>query len=110
MLIDFWGTWCQPCVKAIPHLVDLQERMGKKLVILGVACESDASNVAAPRVAATAAKLHVNYPIVISRNDGSGPLEEAMQVQAFPTMVLVDRQGRVLWRDQRRDPRHARPP
>jgi thiol-disulfide isomerase/thioredoxin len=100
VLIDFWGTWCGPCLKSIPHLVDLQERMGKRLLVVGIACEPDAPEKSAARVAAAAEKLKVNYPLLLSRNDGSCPLQEALHVQAFPTMVLVDRDGRVLWRDQ----------
>ena len=101
VLIDFWGTWCQPCLQAVPHLVELQERVGnKRLAVVGVACEQDAPGQAASRVAATAERLKINYPILLSRTDGSCPLQEALHVQAFPTMVLVDRQGRVLWRGQ----------
>jgi len=100
VLIDFWGTWCQPCIKSIPHLVDLQERLGKRLAVVGIACEPDTFEKATTRVAETARRLKVNYPILLSRNDGSCPLQEALHVQAFPTMVLVDREGRVLWRDQ----------
>jgi thiol-disulfide isomerase/thioredoxin len=100
VLIDFWGTWCPPCLKSIPHLVEMQERMGKRLVVVGVACEKEAPGQSAARVAATAQQLKVNYPIALSRNDGSCPLQEALHVGAFPTMILVDRDGRVLWRDQ----------
>ena len=100
ILLDFWGTWCEPCLKSIPHLIELQERMGKKLVVLGIACEQDAPENSAKRVAETARKLKVNYPVLLSRNDGSCPLQEAFHIQAFPTMILVDREGRILWRDQ----------
>jgi thiol-disulfide isomerase/thioredoxin len=101
VLIDFWGTWCTPCIGAIPHLVELQDRLkDKKVVVLGIACERDGGEAAAARVADTARRLNINYPILLSKNDGSCPLQEALHIQAFPTMLLVDRQGRVLWRDQ----------
>ena len=101
ILLDFWGTWCQPCLKSIPKLVDLQAKNpGKKLLVVGVACEQGEFNEASRNVAATAARLKINYPILLSRNDGTCPLQEAMHIQAFPTLVLVDREGRVVWRDQ----------
>lgn len=100
VLLDFWGTWCQPCLKSIPHLVELQEKMGTRLAVLGIACEPDEFRKANPRVAQMAGKLKVNYPILLTRNDGSCALQEALKVQSFPTMVLVDREGRVLWRGQ----------
>ncbi len=100
VLIDFWGTWCQPCVRSIPHLVELQKRMGRRLVVLGIACEAETPEAASPKVAETIRRLNVNYPVLLSSNDGSCPLQEALHIQAFPTMVLVDREGRILWRDQ----------
>jgi thiol-disulfide isomerase/thioredoxin len=101
VLIDFWGTWCAPCLDSIPHLVELQDRMkGKKLVVIGVACEPDSPEKAAAKVAAAARKMNMNYPVLLSKNDGKCPLQEAFRIQAFPTMILVDREGRVLWRDQ----------
>ena len=101
VLIDFWGTWCAPCIESIPHLVNLQERTnGKKLVVLGVACEPDDPATAASKVTAMARKMNVNYPVLLSRNDGSCPVQQAFRVQAFPTMILIDREGHVLWRDQ----------
>ena len=100
VLIDFWGTWCPPCLRSIPHLVDLQERMGKRLTVVGIACEADAPQASSAKVTETVRSLKVNYPVLLSRNDGSCPLQEALHIQAFPTMILVDRQGRVLWRDQ----------
>jgi thiol-disulfide isomerase/thioredoxin len=101
VLLDFWGTWCQPCLKSIPHLVDLQARAGgKRLKIVGIACEKEPPDQSSKRLAATVDQLKINYPILVSCNDGSCPLQEALHIQAFPTMVLLDRQGRVLWRDQ----------
>jgi thiol-disulfide isomerase/thioredoxin len=101
VVLDFWGTWCTPCLKSIPDLVDLQNRLrGKKIVVLGIACERDGSKTSVSRVAATARRLNINYPILLSPNDGSSPLQEILQIQAFPTLLLVDREGRVLWRDQ----------
>lgn len=101
ILLDFWGTWCPPCLKSMPHLVELQKKIGdKKLRVVGVACEQDAPGQSTPRVAKVARGLKVNYPVLLSRNDGSCPLQKALHIQAFPTMILLDREGRVLWRDQ----------
>ena len=100
ILLDFWGTWCQPCLRSVPHLIELQERMGSRIAVVGIACEPDPRDEAIARVKATAQKLNVNYPILVSKNDGTCPIQEALHIQAFPTLVLVDRQGRVIWRDQ----------
>jgi thiol-disulfide isomerase/thioredoxin len=101
VLIDFWGTWCQPCLRSIPHLVDLQKRMGaSKFKVLGIACEQGPPAERSKKVAEEVRRLGINYPVLMSGMDGACPLQEAMKVQAYPTLILVDRQGRIVWRDQ----------
>jgi thiol-disulfide isomerase/thioredoxin len=101
VLLDFWGTWCKPCRDSIPHLVELQTRYGPKtLRVLGVATEHGASaEQQAKNVDAVSKSLNVNYPVLLSEADGKPcPLQEALHVQAYPTMILVDRTGKILWR------------
>ncbi|WP_406699719.1 redoxin domain-containing protein [Singulisphaera sp. Ch08] len=101
VLIDFWGTWCQPCLRSVPHLVDLQKRMGpSKLKVVGIACEQGPRAERAKLVAQEVRRLGINYPVLLSGMDGPCPLQEALKVQAYPTLILVDRQGRIVWRDQ----------
>lgn len=101
VLLDFWGTWCQPCLRSVPHLVDLQKRMeGRKLKVVGIACEQSPLPERAKTVAQEVSRLGINYPVLLSGMDGPCPLQEALKVQAYPTLILVDRQGRIVWRDQ----------
>ena len=102
VLIDFWGTWCKPCVSAIPHLVELQNRLGgKRLTVLGIASEQGPPATRAAAVTKAAKQFGINYPVLLSGMDGENcPLQEALHIQAFPTLILVDRQGHILWRDQ----------
>ncbi len=101
VLIDFWGTWCEPCMKSIPHLVELQERYGdKKLRVLGIAAARSPNFEQESRaVREAAAKLGINYSVLLSEADGKDcPLQGALHIQAYPTMILVDRSGQILWR------------
>ena len=102
VLLDFWGTWCRPCLTSVPHLVELQERLGgRSLAIVGIACEEGPASASAAHVADVAKRLGINYTVLVSsKDDAASPVQEALHIQAFPTMVLVDRNGRVVWRDQ----------
>jgi thiol-disulfide isomerase/thioredoxin len=101
ILLDFWGTWCAPCRKSIPHLNELQKTLGgKKLQVIGIACERTAAKDRATKVASSVKQLGINYPVLISSMDGSCPVQDAFQIHFYPTMVLLDRQGRILRREE----------
>jgi thiol-disulfide isomerase/thioredoxin len=101
ILLDFWGTWCAPCRKSIAHLIEIQQTLGgKKMQVVGIACERTPAKDRAAIVARSIKELKINYPVLITTMDGSCPVQEAFQIQFYPTLVLVDRQGRVLWREQ----------
>ena len=99
ILFDFWGTWCKPCTDSIPHLVELQKKYGpSKLKIVGVACEKTTPEKRKVLVADAAQKLGINYPVLLASMDGTCPVQRDFQVQFYPTMVLVDRRGKILFR------------
>jgi thiol-disulfide isomerase/thioredoxin len=101
VLLDFWGTWCAPCRKSIPHLNELQKTLGgKKLQVIGIACEDVPAQQRAAKVAASVKELQIGYPVLVSSRDGTCPVQDAFQIQFYPTMVLLDREGRILRREQ----------
>jgi thiol-disulfide isomerase/thioredoxin len=101
ILLDFWGSWCQPCRKSIPHLVELQKQFaGKRFSVIGIACEK----AAAPRDRQASAvkavnELGITYPVLLSGRDGTCPVQQALQIQFYPTMVLITRDGKLLARE-----------
>ena len=99
VLLDFWGTWCEPCVGSIPHLIELQKKYGPtKLKVVGIACEKNPVDRRKAIVAAAAEKLGINYSVLVTGMDGNCPVQRDFQIQYYPTMILLDRRGKIVWR------------
>ena len=61
VILDFWATYCPPCIEEIPHLKELQKKYGKEnLEIIGLHVGGDEDR---PKVPAFAEKLKIDYPL-----------------------------------------------
>jgi thiol-disulfide isomerase/thioredoxin len=102
ILLDFWGSWCKQCKQSIPHLGELQTKWpGKRLQVVGIACEKGTSIQDRRTSAAKGAQdLGIKYPVLVSSMDGSCPVQKGLQIKFYPTMLLLDRNGRLLGREQ----------
>lgn len=89
VVVDFWATWCPPCVAEIPGYVKLQEKYAKDgLVIVGISLDEGGVDL----VKKFAASKKINYPLAM----GDGAVVEAFGgVEAIPTTFVIDREGRI---------------
>ncbi|MEM9065202.1 MAG: redoxin domain-containing protein [Planctomycetota bacterium] len=87
VVLDFWGTWCGPCVAAIPKNIELLDEYGDQgLTFIGVHTEGGWD-----KAPAMVQEKGVNYPSV---RDGSGAATaKAYHVSFYPTYVVIDRAG-----------------
>lgn len=90
MVVNFWATWCPPCLKEIPEFVRLQQRYSDKGVqFLGLAIDDRA------KVAAFVARHGMNYPVLIAEKEGLTLARAAgNRIGALPFTVIIDKQGR----------------
>lgn len=89
ILINFWATWCRPCLVEIADLVELQAAHRDDLVVLGINVLDEFG-----RVPEFAAKLNVNYPILDGNNRQD--VEQAYgPIWGLPTSVIIDREGKI---------------
>ncbi len=98
ILLAFGGSWCTPCRQSTEHLVELQSKLaGKRFKVVAIACEKGASARERQAEAGKAAKeLGINYPVLVTTKGVSCPVQKALQVQFYPTLVLLDRSGHIL--------------
>lgn len=93
-ILDFWATWCQPCRKTMRELQRRHAAGGEGPRIVGVSIDEGEDALAKVRKAVK--KQRIAYPIFL--DDQESPAWAALRVRAVPTMMLVDRDGRVVWR------------
>ena len=90
-VINFWASWCPPCRREIPALMDAASRYGTNVEILGIVRASD-------RIPATsmAQELAVNYQVAgaLAGDQAFGDYE----ILSFPTTFFVDRNGTIRLR------------
>jgi thiol-disulfide isomerase/thioredoxin len=97
VIVDFWGTWCPPCRKEIPHFVALQEKYGDQLAIVGMTFEQgqEGPEIEA-KVRRFAEQVGINYPLVMAK---AADLRRVPDLEAFPTTLFLDKAGRVRARE-----------
>jgi peroxiredoxin len=85
VLIDFWGTWCRPCVEELPTLKKIYQKLhAKGFEIIGVAGDD------ATRLKSFFKKKPLPWNNIV---DGDGELADAFGIEYFPTTLLVDKAG-----------------
>jgi thiol-disulfide isomerase/thioredoxin len=88
VLLDFWATWCGPCVMAIPHIQDLSKKYADKpVVVIGVNQDQGAK--------AKVTKFLEKKSITIRQYMDDGSVGEKYSVTGIPCMVLIDKKGSV---------------
>lgn len=93
LLINFWATWCKPCLEEMPMLMELQEEYEEAgLQVIGIALDDVQS------VREFVQKLGITYPILVGEADVMGAnLAYGNVTGMLPYSVLVDRDGIIRW-------------
>jgi len=93
VLVDFWGTWCGPCLSAIPGLVDLHRKYEKDgLVIVGIAREKVSPEAAKPLVKQFVEQNKIPYTVVIGDDETEA---QVPNFQGYPTTLIIDAKGKI---------------
>ena len=91
VVIDFWATWCGPCRRGIPDLVDLKKKYESKgLEVIGISV--DQANTKA-QVPSFVKNMGINYPIVYT-NDQVPQLYGG--IEYIPTSFVIGKNGNIL--------------
>lgn len=92
VVLDFWGTWCPPCVESVPSLRNLHKRYSKEpsFVMIGISSDSEEATWRT-----FTGKEKMVWPQYWDREHR---VQRAFKVRAFPTYIVIDHEGIVRFR------------
>jgi len=86
VLLNFWATWCEPCLREIPELKEVAAR--SKVKVVGIALDEQGASVVKPFVA----QHGINYPVLI----GNEEVFQRFNGSDIPYSLLLDRKQRIV--------------
>lgn len=102
VLIDFWATWCPPCIANVPDLQALRKKYGKDgFEILGVNLDARREDVgsvekATPIVKRFLLDARISWPNLMASAGGAGDPAAAFGVEEIPASFLIGRDGKIV--------------
>jgi cytochrome c biogenesis protein CcmG/thiol:disulfide interchange protein DsbE len=92
VFLNVWATWCGPCRFETPELQALQNQYaGSGLKVIGVSVDEGEDEA----VKTFVAEQKITYPIAV---DPEGRIATLVQTTVLPTSLLIDRNGKIVWR------------
>ncbi len=94
VFLNFWGTWCGPCRRELPDIIEMNKELsGKDFIAIGIALEHDAPAVALKKVADFGTEKGIEYINFL----GNKEIVAAYGgIPAVPTTYIIDKKGKII--------------
>lgn len=97
ILIDFWATWCAPCLDGMPHLKELYQKYHDQgLEIIGVSLDAPADQGGLQKLRAFVQAQQIRWPQYYLGNGWDSEFTKSWAINVLPSMFLVDRDGKLV--------------
>jgi len=95
VFVNFWATWCPPCVREIPHLQDLHEKYKDKgFVMLGPSLDQDRRGKTGNELVSDFIAEHgITYPMGVSDQE---TVDKFGKIKGIPTTYVINRDGKIV--------------
>ncbi|MDD7885410.1 TlpA disulfide reductase family protein [Flavivirga sp. 57AJ16] len=102
VLIDFWATYCSPCIKEMPHVREMYDKYRDQgFEVIGIAADGDANK---ERILSILKKTNANWPQRLDKGSNSSvSLHTLYEITALPTVWLLNKEGVIVDRSARRE-------
>ncbi|MGL4464836.1 MAG: TlpA family protein disulfide reductase, partial [Planctomycetia bacterium] len=102
VLVDFWATWCGPCVAEMPHVKEVYEKLHEKgFEVVGVSLDQSADDLKEFVKEKEIAWPQIFFPADEDKAGWENPLAKKFFVNAIPKTFLLDRDGKIVSMDLR---------
>lgn len=92
VLVDFWATWCGPCVAEIPNVLEQYEKYrAKGFEVVGISLDEEKD-----KVDAFIAEHKIPWPIIYAGKGWQDPLAQFYGISGIPQLILIGRDGNVI--------------
>jgi peroxiredoxin len=96
VLVDFWATWCRPCMEEMPNVKDVYEKYHERgFEVVGISLDNERDDLTK-----CIEEKHIPWPILFEGGEETSgwdhPLAKKYEVTGIPRAVLVDREGKVV--------------
>jgi peroxiredoxin len=89
VILDFWATWCPPCRRGIPDLIEIQKEYGNDVVVIGISMDTETKNDVIPFIQ----KMGINYHVAYA---DAGVVQAYGGVESIPTSFVIDKNGNIV--------------
>ncbi len=98
VLVDFWATWCGPCIAEMPNVRKAHDKYGKEgdFVVLGVSLDEDEK-----KVQRFVKKQNIPWPQIVAGPAEKNPIAKQYFVVGIPATFLIDAEGKIVAKDLR---------
>ena len=91
-IIDFWATWCKPCVRSIPKLVKVYEKYKDQGVqFIGINVDGNRN---LPKVRPFVRSLKITYPVLLDIND---KIRNDLRIMSIPYILVIDQNDEIIF-------------
>jgi thiol-disulfide isomerase/thioredoxin len=102
-VMEFWATWCGPCITSMPHLSALQDEYGDKVKVIGVSSEKELETVTSFLAKTNKRDNKLNndrmrYTVAVDPDRSTSRVfMEASNQRGIPTAFIINKVGQVAW-------------
>lgn len=97
ILLEFWATWCGPCMPEIPHLKSIQKKYSdNNLQIIGISLDKNLE-----RLKQFIRERNITWPQIIQTKEWNGEIVNLYNVSGIPRTYIIGKDGKIIAKDLR---------